>query len=84
MGSVRKQMVSLKQRGAAAGDFHMKNLQIPIPTPLRHACMMMLSDRHLGTQAGSQPEMRLTDCRNLSLKSQSQAGRLNPKLKRAN
>ena len=32
----------------------MRNLQIPLRS-LRHACMMMLSDRHLGTCSGSEP-----------------------------
>ena len=32
----------------------MRSLQIPLRS-LRHACMMMLSDRHLGTCSGPEP-----------------------------
>ena len=51
--SVGEQMVSLFQ-AAERRDIHMRNLQIPLRS-LRHACMMMLCDRHLGTCSGSEP-----------------------------
>ena len=83
MGSVGKQMVPSKQprRGR---DFHMKNLQIPLHSD-KHACMMMLSDNHMGThtQTGSRTGAAdESECGNLSLK--PWLNRLNPKLKMAN